>query len=280
MSSIKNSFPLIVLIGLIILVTIYIIMNPKSNTSQTKNEINPSAITDSVNPENTTWELINLFDTNKNTQLEIPTQTKITLLMSESKVSGNSGCNNYMGSYVLNGNEISFSQMGSTMMFCGEEIGEIEGVYLSNLQIVKTFTSDENNLIFYNEKNQEILNYSKSKTATLENQDWIATMVNNGKEAVIGIPEDISVTARFENGTVSGNAGCNNYNGSYELDGNNIKFGEIASTMMYCEGPASEVESNYLIALQNSDNYVFENGRLVLKQGETRQVDYVNSENE
>lgn len=280
MNSIKNSFPLIVLIGLIILVTIFIMMNLKTKTSQTKNEINPSAIADSVNPENTTWELINLFDTNKNTQLEIPTQSKITLLMNDSRVSGNSGCNNYMGSYVLKGNEISFSQMGSTMMFCGEEIGEIEGVYLNNLELAKTFNSDEDKLIFYDEKNQEILNYSKSKTATLEGQNWEATMVNNGKEAVVSVPEDIKVTAKFENGTVSGNSGCNNYNGSYELDGNNIKFGEIASTMMYCEGPASEVESNYLIALQNTDNYVFENGRLVLKQGETRQVDYVNSENE
>lgn len=280
MYNIKNSFSIIVLIILIILVTIFIIMNPKSDTSQNKNDINPATKTQSINPENITWELDTLRDPNNNTQLEIPTQTKITLLMSESKASGNSGCNNYMGSYVLDGNEISFSQMGSTMMFCGEEIGEIEGLYLSNLQIVKKFTSDENNLIFYNEENQEILNYSKSKTATLENQDWKATMVNNGKEAVVGIPEDISVTARFDNGTVFGSSGCNNYNGSYELDGNNIKFGEIASTMMYCEGPASEVESNYLIALQNTDNFVFENGRLVLKQGETRQVDYVNVKNE
>ena len=39
----------------------------------------------------------------------------------------------------------------------------------------------------------------------------------------------------MEEGTFSGNAGCNHMGGSYTLDGDQIEFGQTAITLMYCE---------------------------------------------
>ena len=37
-------------------------------------------------------------------------------------------------------------------------------------------------------------------------------------------------------GEVTGTDGCNRLMGSYEVDGDKVVFGPLASTMMYCEG--------------------------------------------
>lgn len=39
-----------------------------------------------------------------------------------------------------------------------------------------------------------------------------------------------------EDGTLSGNDGCNRLTGSFEVKDNTVTFGPIASTMMFCEG--------------------------------------------
>lgn len=41
--------------------------------------------------------------------------------MENMRVSGNSGCNNFMGTFTLSGDTITFSQMGSTKMACMDE---------------------------------------------------------------------------------------------------------------------------------------------------------------
>lgn len=54
--------------------------------------------------------------------------------------------------------------------------------------------------------------------------------------AIDGVEEagaDLSLGAELR---VSGSGGCNRYFGSYSLDGGSIRFGPLASTLMYCEG--------------------------------------------
>ena len=45
---------------------------------------------------------------------------------------------------------------------------------------------------------------------------------------------------------MKGTTDCNNFSGSYKVDGNQLTFGEFAATMMYCEGSQ---ESDFLKSL-------------------------------
>ncbi|SHF04355.1 Heat shock protein HslJ [Mariniphaga anaerophila] len=64
---------------------------------------------------------------------------------------------------------------------------------------------------------------------------------------------------------VFGNAGCNNFNGTYELlDGNQIKFSPLATTRMAC--PEMELESEFLNVLQTVDNYNNNGDELILNK--------------
>ena len=77
------------------------------------------------------------------------------------------------------------------------------------------------------------------------------------------------ITALFENGRVSGSAGCNSYNGTYRstraAGRNTIEFGLLATTRMMCDEPLMDQESLYLTALESATEYTIEGFALTIR---------------
>ncbi len=67
----------------------------------------------------------------------------------------------------------------------------------------------------------------------------------------------------------AGFSGCNNFFGSYELDGALLKFGPVGATRMFCQGEAGEVEMRFMKALQQTRTWERRDGTLLLKDGES-----------
>jgi heat shock protein HslJ len=101
---------------------------------------------------------------------------------------------------------------------------------------------------------------SGSSTA-LEGPTW--TLVA-GPE--LGVPlGDVSVTATFEAGTVSGSSGCNTYTAPYEVDGSGLSFAEeISATMMACGDAETAVETAFLGLLPRLASYSIDGDTLTL----------------
>src|SRR3970040_107324 len=74
-----------------------------------------------------------------------------------------------------------------------------------------------------------------STSERLMSQGWtLQSMVTGGAE--VALEEGVTATIQFaEDGTYSGSGGCNNYSGTYTIDGSSISLGVAASTMMACE---------------------------------------------
>jgi heat shock protein HslJ len=53
-------------------------------------------------------------------------------------------------------------------------------------------------------------------------------------------------------GAVSGNAGCNNYQGSVELEDELVRFGPLAATRMMCPPAIAGQETVFLDALEGA----------------------------
>ena len=91
--------------------------------------------------ENTTW-VLESYGEQGNLQAVVE-GSEITAVFdsAEVKVSGSAGCNNYFAGYEIKNNELSISDAGSTMMFCGEPKGvmEQEQRYLALLGDAETF---------------------------------------------------------------------------------------------------------------------------------------------
>jgi len=82
-------------------------------------------------------------------------------------------------------------------------------------------------------------------TAQLLNTHWKLTQLG---EQVITTPQDkreIHFVLHAENLRVSGFSGCNRMMGSYVLEGANLRFEQMAGTMMACV-PDMELEKKFL----------------------------------
>lgn len=78
-----------------------------------------------------------------------------------------------------------------------------------------------------------------------ENVQWSLTEYHDGS-GLTDMPEGVETTLIMVGGDASGNAGCNSYFGSYEIDASSLSFGEFGVTAAICESPAQDVEDAYL----------------------------------
>lgn len=76
---------------------------------------------------------------------------------------------------------------------------------------------------------------------------------------------DSTVTATFEDGRVHGSGGCNRYTGEATVDGDRLRVGPLASTMMACAEAVMAQESAYLQALEATARWEVAEGRLQVR---------------
>ncbi len=184
----------------------------------------------------------------------------------DGQVNGSAGCNRYMGSYTVSGKSLTISApLATTMMACEEAIMDQEIAYLKALAEVKTFSISGEQLTLNDADKKGILVY-QVQSQDLAGTSWEVTSYNNGKQAVVGVLAETSLTAVFgEDGTISGSGGCNNFNGSYEVDDSTITIGPLASTLMACEQDVMDQEAAFLAALQSAATYRVEGTTLEMR---------------
>lgn len=74
-----------------------------------------------------------------------------------------------------------------------------------------------------------------------------------------------AVVVTFSDGSVSGNAGCNAFTGSYTDDGSgNIEVGPLVSTKMLCEEAIMTIEREIMTGIGTAASYTIEETALVL----------------
>ena len=186
---------------------------------------------------------------------------------SDGSLSGSAGCNQYNGKYTTSGSSISITGLNNTMMACAQPVMDQESAYLTALADAKTYTVQGDNLTLSGADGKTLVSY-KAQSQDLAGTNWEVVGYNNGKEAVVSVLLNTSITASFgKDGTLSGNAGCNEYSGQYTVTGNQIKIGPLTSTMKACNDPAGvmEQESQYLTAIESAATYLVEGNVLELR---------------
>lgn len=69
-------------------------------------------------------------------------------------------------------------------------------------------------------------------------------------------------------GSAFGNAGCNNFNGSFVTNGDAILVGPLAATMMMCEESVSMMEMQIFRALEAARTYSVDSAKLALSDAD------------
>jgi heat shock protein HslJ len=100
-----------------------------------------------------------------------------------------------------------------------------------------------------------------SSQANLDGSAWILTAINNDAAIIGNHP-----TLEFEGDQVVGNASCNIYGGSYQVQGETISFGPLVRTEMYCMEPEGVMaqEQTYLGILSAAQRFELVEGMLTI----------------
>jgi len=186
-------------------------------------------------------------------------------------LAGSDGCNRYGATYQVNGDQITVTPGMGTMMACPEPIMKQATDYMAALESATSYQIQGGTLGLLDADGNAVVTFTAQPT-TLAGTSWTVISYNNGKEAVVSVIIGTELTAVFgEDGTLSGSAGCNDYNAAYEADDDgNISIGPAAATRKMCSEPEGimEQESQYLAALGTAATYRLEADRLELRTAE------------
>jgi heat shock protein HslJ len=218
--------------------------------------------------EGTRWVLVSYVNAAGET-VDALADREVTAEFAAGQVGGSAGCNNYFASYTLDGDALTISQAGSTMMACEPaEVMQQETDYLAALQSAATHTIENGALTIADADGNTVLTFRAVAPTPLAGTTWTAAMVNNGLEAVSSVMAETTITATFaEDGRLTGSAGCNNYMTSYTLDGQNITIQPPATTRKTCPEPAGimEQEAAFTTMLPQAATYTISGDTLELR---------------
>jgi heat shock protein HslJ len=216
------------------------------------------------------WDVTNVNNGNQ-AVVSLATGTAITMnFAADGTVSGNAGCNTFTGTYETSGTTLTVGPLASTRMACAEPAGvmEQETQFLTALQNAATYELSNNTLTIRDAGGATQVVAALAAPAALAGTNWDVTSVNNGKEAVVSLILDTKITLSFgTDDRVSGNAGCNTYNGPYTSTDTTLTVGPLINTLMACLEPSGlmEQETQYLAALQKAATYEIQGTKLTIR---------------
>jgi len=185
------------------------------------------------------------------------------------RVTGFNGCNRLSGSYTLSGNSLQLGSLAATSMACIEPASTIESTFNRMFTGTLSYAVTGNRLNLATAAGT-VLGFVRESPATLTGT-WTVTGFNNGREAVVSPIVNTQLTLSFENGRVSGRAGCNTFSGSYTVAGNQIKIGPIALTRMMCgDNNVMTQERDFLKALESGVRWSVNGQQLDLQRADNQ----------
>ena len=179
-----------------------------------------------------------------------------TLSFQDGNAAGNASCNQYTGSYELDGSSLTFGPFISTEMFCGDEgVMDQEAAYLTAIESVDGWSIDGDTLTLTS-GGTAVLTYA-AISQDLAGTAWNLIAYNNGTGGFQSVAGDEPPTAAFaDDGTLSGSAGCNSYTTSWKADDGSIEIGPAAATKMMCaDEQVMTQEGRYLELMGLAETY-------------------------
>ncbi len=182
-------------------------------------------------------------------------------------VAGNSGCNTFSGSYTASGASLTVGALAATRKLCGEPGDSVEAAYLTALSTAATYTATSRSLLVFDAAGRPVLYFVAGAWTPIAGHTWHLLVYNNGNGGVVPIIAGTHPTAAFDpDGTVSGDATCNQFSGPYTAKDGSGTIGPLAATRMACPTSAlSDQEAAYLAALSNAKTYSVQGSDLILR---------------
>lgn len=212
----------------------------------------PAQMKDSTGLVGTSWRLVE-FRGGDDTVLTPTDKDKYTLAFAENgRVSVRVDCNRGAATWTTDGpGQVKFGPMALTRMMCPpaalsdnivKQWEHVRSYVMKNGHLYLSLMTDGGTYEF------EPAPATGESVASLEKTDW--RLIRLSGEVVTAADPQHTPNLIFDATThrVSGSGGCNRLTGGYEVKGEELKFGQMASTRMACVS-GMETEQKFLTAL-------------------------------
>jgi heat shock protein HslJ len=220
----------------------------------------PTAQAVSGSLENATWLLTTL--PGQSLPVAQGRNNAVTVSFEAGRVHGFSGCNQFMGSYSLDGERLVLGMLGGTMMACPEPAMSVESRFLKAFSGTLNVAVAANSMTLKPANGGEALQFERAPPPRLEGVLWEVTGYNNGRQAVVSPKTGTRLTLTFRDGEVSGSSGCNRFHGSFTAEGDALKVGPLGTTRKACDDPVMAQEREFLRALESATTWAIVRGML------------------
>ncbi|MEZ4644366.1 MAG: META domain-containing protein [Chloroflexota bacterium] len=183
-------------------------------------------------------------------------------ISSDGQLSGSTGCNTFFSNATIDGNTWQVGEVGSTMMACIDDgLMEQETAVIDLLSSVISHTLSNGQLTLHSIGGDLV--YVPASNTALEGTTWTLNGIAQD-EAIVSTWIDTDVTLLLSDGKLSGYTGCNDYFGSYTVDGSAVTFSAIGQTRRACDEEHGQREMELMAALAQVAAYRTELNTLTL----------------
>jgi heat shock protein HslJ len=196
----------------------------------------------------------------------------VTADFKSGRVSGFSGCNQFFGSYTLEGDRISIGPLAGSMMACDESAMAIENAVHAALAGTFRYVVTDDLLRLFSGADLA-LQFQAERSPALEGTEWNVTGFNNGRHAVVSPLSGTTLSVSFKDGVVAGFAGCNRFRATYTAEADRIAIAPPAVTRMACSGDGvMQQEQAFLSALASATSWGFMGNALDMHRADGERV--------
>lgn len=187
----------------------------------------------------------------------------ITITFEGDQVGGTASCNQYGGSFDLDGSSISLGELAMTEMACSpEETMTAESLYATGLTRADTISIDSDLTLSGDGVEMRFSRLEPVANAELTGATWVLESLVTA-DAVSSTVADSRATLEFHSdGAVMGDTGCRPFSGEYVTVGAEIQLTELAADGNQCEPHLAAQDSHVLSALEGPFRVEIEGDRM------------------
>jgi heat shock protein HslJ len=195
--------------------------------------------------------------------------TRVRLSFSDGQLSASAGCNTMGGTYAIADGQLRVTGLATTEMGCDADRHDQDAWLSAFLGAGPAVTLAGNELVLAMPGGSiELLDREVADPdLALVGPTWTVQSIISG-EAVSSVSVVATLTF-LADGRVTFDSGCNTGGGRYSATADKLRFSDLVTTDMACDGPAGEMEGQMLQVLgAESVTYHIEAGNLELLAGD------------
>ena len=168
--------------------------------------------------------------------IDLPDGATATLNVDGELANGVGPCNSYTGAFVLDSDSVEIGPLAGTLIACEQPLMDAQDAFTAALEAADSIEMPDDRLVLTGPDDVRLAFDALDRYQALVGEWDVVNLAT--PDAVTGPIAGTEPTVTFnDDGTVSATTGCNQGSGDWQLEGDALSLGPLATTQRACESP-------------------------------------------